>query len=247
MLKIAICDDDQTQLDELCAMLEAYSNRYATVEMQISRFSCAEALEQHRQARGGFTLLILDVLMPGCTGIEYARALRASGGAESIIFVTSSQDFALDAFSVEALQYIVKPISQEVLFAALDRVLAQQGSMEAKSVTVPLQSGVQRVHYHSIVYIECSYHQVFYYLTDGSCIKSRTIRQSFAEYITAILADERFIRTHYSFVVNKQHVARMEQHSFQMYGGHTVPIAKERLAKVKKSYFSFIDQTGEEM
>ena len=70
-------------------------------------------------------LVLMDIYMPKKIGIKAAKELRDMGNTSRIIFLTMSKEYALDAFSVDAVQYLIKPISEDILFPLLDRFLKE--------------------------------------------------------------------------------------------------------------------------
>jgi two-component system response regulator AlgR len=87
------------------------SGRHAT--------GCAEALERIGELSPD--ILLLDISMPGMNGMDLARVLRQGGASPAIIFCTAYQDQALNAFEVEAVDYLVKPVREERLEKSLDK------------------------------------------------------------------------------------------------------------------------------
>jgi two-component SAPR family response regulator len=75
-----------------------------------------------------FDIYCLDIMMPGFTGIDAAKEIRTFDKTAPILFFTSSPEFALESYSVKAINYVLKPISKEKLFFAFDELLEQDQS-----------------------------------------------------------------------------------------------------------------------
>lgn len=238
-MKIAICDDNKEELLRIYNMLNEYKERYPAFEIDVSAFSSVNELSKHKLCQ--YQLFILDILMPGTSGIDFASSLRASANNAAVVFVTSSTDFALEAYAVNAVQYLLKPINKEALFDVLDSVWLTVERKKADSIVVSTQDGIKNFYHHNIVFVECARHLAYFHMSDNTKFCSRTLRQSFVSYIAPLLADERFIHPHHSYCVNKEYVIKLNQRDFEMFGGHIVPIAKERFAEVKSSYLSYLD------
>lgn len=242
-MKIAICDDNLQELHHLVQLIEQYKLRSPSLEIEAEHFISIEQLL--KQATDKYDLLILDILMPQINGLEYVRALRTSGCQAAVIFVTSSPDFALDAFSVNATQYLMKPLHAETLYQALDTIIASLQLKKASSIVVSSPQGLKTLYYHNIKFVECTRHLAYFHLSDNSVVCSRTLRQSFLTYIAPILTDPRFIQPHYSFCINKDYVTKLNQKNFELHGGHIVPISKDRFTKVKADYLNYLDHYKE--
>lgn len=239
-LRIAICDDDEMELCQLLAAVHEYNECHPAMEINIDSFLSIDDLSNLPSGR--YDVLLLDILMPQMSGIDYMRLLREAGGCELVIFITASPEFALDAFAVNATQYLLKPITTASLFAALDKAFSLlRERARAGSFAVSTQYGVRNLYFHNIVLVECARHLTYFHMADGSTVCSKTLRQSFVSYISPLLLDDRFVHTHHSFIVNKDYVVKLNQRDFELYGGHIAPISKDRLADVKSSYLRYLD------
>ena len=104
---IAVCDDQIEELEKLTALLQAWqSDRRSDVRFQTFR-SGGQLLDAARAER--FTLYLLDVLMPGMTGMDAAREIRSFDAAADIIFLTTSPGFAYESYGVRAAAHLLKP------------------------------------------------------------------------------------------------------------------------------------------
>ena len=102
---IAVCDDQIEELEKLTALLQAWqSDRRSDVRFQTFR-SGGQLLDAARAER--FTLYLLDVLMPGMTGMDAAREIRSFDAAADIIFLTTSPGFAYESYGVRAAEYLL--------------------------------------------------------------------------------------------------------------------------------------------
>ena len=115
MLNILIIDDEQPARDRLRRMVADLPRFDVAGEAA----SSSEALERIRQLSPD--ILLLDISMPGMSGMALAGVLREGGASPAIIFCTAYQDQALKAFEVEAVDYLVKPVRAERLEKALDK------------------------------------------------------------------------------------------------------------------------------
>ena len=120
MNSIAICEDDSFTLEKLEEMARCYI-RSKGLHAAIRTFASGEEL---MQAPGEYDVVLLDLKLPGIDGVELAKKL---GGRSRIIFVTAYKEYALDAFDVGAVHYLVKPVAKEQLFLALDRARERLG------------------------------------------------------------------------------------------------------------------------
>jgi two-component system response regulator AlgR len=115
MLSILIIDDEKPARDRLYRLVEGFSGYSVAGEAA----SGAQALEQIRALKPD--ILLLDISMPGMDGMALARLLQEGGVSPAVVFCTAYQDQALNAFEVEAVDYVVKPVRAERLEKALEK------------------------------------------------------------------------------------------------------------------------------
>ena len=136
---IAVCDDQTEELKDLTELLGAWETDRGTPVRMKSFRSAAALLDAARHER--FTLYLLDIMMPGLNGMDAAREIRGFDKAADIIFLTSSPGFAYDSYSVQALEYLLKPIRAKTLYPILDRLeLRERRPQEARSRFAPAAS-----------------------------------------------------------------------------------------------------------
>ena len=120
-MKIALCDDDEKELSNIRSLLDSYQKTHnIPFTYQEYRSSCELALQASKER---FDIYLLDILMPHMTGMQLAREIRTFDHAADIIFLTTSSDFAVESYTVKATNYLMKPVSSNAFFAAMDDIL----------------------------------------------------------------------------------------------------------------------------
>ena len=128
MFHIAICDDEIEELDKAEHILEIYRKQHKTCDFSVQRFTDAEEMLQKIQKKEYVPdLLFMDIYLPDRLGIDVVKELRGMGNGCRIIFATTSTEYALEAFRVNADQYFVKPIMEKELFPVLDKLFEKVG------------------------------------------------------------------------------------------------------------------------
>ena len=123
MLKIAFCDDETQETRRLEALLEEYA---ADRGQDFAHTSYQSPVELMAEVEKGtrFDIILLDVLMPGENGMAAAREIREYDSNVKIIFLTSSTEFAVESYAVDAWYYQLKPIRREDFFRLMDSACA---------------------------------------------------------------------------------------------------------------------------
>ncbi|MEA5012226.1 MAG: response regulator, partial [Angelakisella sp.] len=151
MLQIAICDDNIDELSNMVQLIDLYrTSRHLNCEHTVfpNGFELVSALEKGKR----FDIYCLDIMMPGFTGIDVAKEIRGFDKTAPILFFTSSPEFALESYSVKAINYILKPISKEKLFFAFDELLEQiKLEKDEDAVIIKGNEGIQKILISSLI------------------------------------------------------------------------------------------------
>lgn len=203
MLNILIIDDEKPARDRLRRLLQAWSQYRVAGEAA----SGSKALEQIRELSPD--VLLLDISMPGMDGMALARVLQDSGVSPAIIFCTAYQDQALNAFEVEALDYVVKPVRPERLEKALEKAARFLNSGESPSEEHYLRSTVggkvvlTPVHRIICLLAEDKYTTVIH--EKGSTVVDDSLTE------LENLYPELFFRVHRNALISRKHLRGLER------------------------------------
>lgn len=150
-MKIAIVDDMPEDSDKLVALMERYL-REQTLVARVATYQSGEAFLADEKARE-YSVVFLDIYMGGLTGMEVASRLRELGATCPVIFLTTSQTHAVESYRVRALDYLIKPITYEMLKGTMDMLLCRQGKEEPYLVVKEGRS-LRRVPLAGIDYVD---------------------------------------------------------------------------------------------
>ncbi len=181
----------------------------------------------------GYDLIFLSAAGPRPNGIDTAAALRRAGCRASVVFLAAGPEYAMDAFGVSALQYFIPPVPAARLAETLDRVLLIR---RGPALAVSAKSGLIRIGFSEIEYVECTDHILHFHLTDGRLVRSTTLRVPLGAALAPLLADRRFYQPHRSYVVNLDAVRLLTEAEFCMNGGAKVPVPKGRAAQARAAF-----------
>lgn len=231
-LQIAICDDLEEERVILSRMLRNYARRQG-LSLQVHFFVSGEELQSVRRANA-CQVLFLDIYMPGISGVETARRLRAAGYGASIVFATTSTDHGVDSFEVRASDYLVKPFRQEEVDRALDWCLEHMPE-PLRSLSVYAEGETQEFPLASVLYIEVLGHQSHIHTLRQTVV----VRKSLDDLERAVDSPD-FFRCHRSFLVNLNHAERIESSDFLMSDGARIPISSANLPRARNIFTDWI-------
>lgn len=238
-MKIVICDDSIEYLSKIEKLLLKYKETYSHIEFEIEKYSDASKLFNKINKEELADIYILDMIMSRKSGIDIGNKIRNIDNDSVIIYITSSKDFALDAYQVHAIRYLVKPVPEDKFFEAMNYALSYADTKKDAVYLVKTKNGLVSLSYSQIEYIENSSRILDIYLTNGKSIQSIFIRKSFNEEIKEIIKYDNFLQIHKSFIVNLKYVKKIVKNSMVMESGKIIPISKNRISDVKKEYLLF--------
>lgn len=234
MITCAICDDDVTVSDTLFGLIREYS-----AELDCTAFTSPLELNSKISSGQRFDFYVLDIVMPGLTGIELAREIHTVDGDAVIIFLTSSDEYHRDAFELEALQYLDKPIDKNKLYRALDRAVKYIGENKAECLPVQTKSGFRNIEMKQIVYVESFRHVLTFHLADNSQVTTLDSSLSL-EKLLGTLHFPPFCAPYRGFVVNLNHTECLQKYVLVMTTGDQIPIPQKQFTKVRQQYSDYL-------
>lgn len=198
MISVAIVEDE----DQYAKQLEEYLRRYgkdSRTAFRIWRYADGDEIAENYS--GGFDLILMDIQMAFMDGMTAAEKIREKDRNVLILFITNRTDYAIRGYQVDALDYIVKPVTYFAFKTTLDRALSRLDRDESKVVILNLRSGFCRLHTDEIYYVESQGHTLVYHTARGE-YSLRDRMQSAEEK----LAGCGFFRCNKGYLVNLRHV-----------------------------------------
>ncbi len=238
MLRVAICDDEAAEVKRIEEFIKAYD------DLDVSAYTSSKELAWAIEDGKSFDLYLLDIVMPPPDGIELARLIRRSDETAAVIFLTSHEGHALDAFRVRASQYLTKPVSRETLRTELDSVLASVKAKYSKTFLLKTKSGIKTFPFHRIAYCELESRVLCCVTAGGEKHRSVTLRMPFDDAVSPLLDDGRFIRPHTSFAVNLDYTDSIQGDTIIMKNGSVIPITRRAAREVKAKYLQHFFKEG---
>lgn len=242
VMEITICDDSIKDLLNMEKLLLKYKSKYPDKNFTLEKYSDPSRLYQKIAAGKLTDIYILDMLMPKRTGIDLGRQIRMTGSENVIIYITSSEDYALDAYKVRAVRYLLKPLDENRLFEALDFAFSYTQTKTEPTYMIKTKNGLLTRACSKIEYIENAGRKLEIHLSDGEILKSLFIRRSFEEEIQELTVHKNFLLIHKSFLVNLNYVKQLTADSITMYSGRQLPVSRANSSKVKREYLLFVSE-----
>jgi DNA-binding LytR/AlgR family response regulator len=237
MLRIAVCDDDIADCDRIYGFVQDYINRNDLVA-DVRKYThpdlmLTESVFFHPN------IYILDIVMPMLTGLEAAKEVRWTQKNAQIIFATSEKSYALEAYDVSPINYILKPVDKNKLEQSLNRAISNIGPEDEQSITVKIKGGFATIRICDIMYVDCSNHKVTFHLLSNDPIATPTLRIGFAEYVEELLPTDMFLRCHESIVVNIAAIDKLVKYEIALRNKEIIPVSRNRYDEIASAYIDY--------
>ncbi len=224
-----LVDDEPLALN----VLENYIQYLPTLKLIGKCNNAFEAIKYIQE--GNVDILFLDIHMPQLTGTEFLKNLRTP---PKVIFTTAYKDFAIEAFDLDAVDYLLKPISLQRFIKAVSKVDSKAFQPMVQDIQTENNSGPSFLYFRSdrkmvkvflddILFIESLKDYIKIVLASG---KPLVVKQSISG-VEEMLPKNKFLRIHRSFIVSINKVNAYTQQDVEI-EGHEIPIGKAYLSQV---------------
>ncbi len=227
-MRIAICEDNEKELAYVSELLMEYQmDREVDMDCH-SYHSSTDFLCDVKS--GEYDLVLLDVVMPGISGVQAAQELRERDRNVRIIFMSFSPEFAVESYHVGAYYYLLKPLEADSLFPLLDRVREELYTQEEQGFVLKNRKGVVRIPFTGLEYVEVINKTVSFHLASGVIHEATAVLGEFEE---KLLDRPEFLKTHRSFLVNLNYVQAMDENCIVTRNNHRIPLSRQRRRQVQ--------------
>jgi DNA-binding LytR/AlgR family response regulator len=210
MIKAMAIDDEPLAL----SIIEKHISKIPFVELATSYTNAFEAIDQLNS--NTFDLLFLDIKMPDISGIEFLKSLKKP---PLVIFTTAYQEFAVDSYEFETVDYLMKPIEFGRLLKAVNKVSDRLKQQNDEFIFLKTSYEYVRLEVRNIKYLKAEGNYIKF-VSDKDIVLSRmTMQEAEVRFLTF-----GFKKTHRSFLVNPRMIDKIEKHQLTI-GSETIPIS----------------------
>ncbi len=237
MYRVAVCDNEETEIAKIRRGLSGWQVRHLNYELKIKSFTDAKDLiDLFQEGRYAPDVLFLDVYMPGASGIVVAKDIRDMGYEGEIVFITTSREHALEAFGVNALQYLVKPVEAQRLSSVLDMLFVSGREKRKDCILLRIDGRVCRISVDDIVYCEAQgKNQCLHLLHDVR----QQLHMSMLEIHDMLSERQKFVRVGVSYIVNLDHVDSLNAQKICLDNGENIFLPRGAYQPLREQYFHY--------
>ena len=242
LLKIVICDDEETAISIISASVEALFRSWG-VSVEIRKYVSAKACYEYI-AENYADLLFLDISMPECDGIEMAKRMTESDMEQcpDIVFVSSNQERVFDSFQVRPFGFVRKDQFMQDVSGVCRRYFEKRIAGDERNKKFELRDGhgISVLQAESIIYIESYRNTQTVYLNEEKIV----ILHSTMEQVTSQVLEFDFIRIHKGYIVGCMHIRKFGRKEVVLDNGITLPVGRMYYKDAMEKYMSYIRIKG---
>ena len=228
-MRIAICDDDLLEQEQLVQALWGWDPT-----RKAECFSDGVSLLEAAKALPPFSIAFLDIYLPGEDGMDVARTLRELSPETGIVFVTTSREHAIDAFSLNALHYLVKPVTTEGVTEAFRRLSALRANRR-ETISFNVGRDSYTVFLDQVCCLESAKHAVEVSLADGRRLKVWSTLNDLEKKL-----GDCFLKLNRGTLVNMDHIEQMGMDTCVLRNGTRLVISKQMRSAVRAAYNDYL-------
>ena len=198
MIKVAIVEDEHAYAMQLQDYLHQYEKENGEV-FEISLFSDGDEIVNKYKAV--YDIILMDVEMKFMDGMSAAEEIRKVDTEVVIMFITNMPQYAIRGYAVDALDYVLKPVSYFAFSQRLNRAISRMKKRETKTLSISIKGGTVRLDVSNVTYIESQGHTLIFHTVNGSHETSGTMKELEKE-----LFELNFYRGNKGYLINLAHV-----------------------------------------
>lgn len=223
-IKCLVVDDEELAR----TLLETYIGKLDFLELVSSVESPAEAMGHMRER--AVDLLFLDIQMPEIKGTDFARMIPET---TRVIFTTAYSEYALEGYELNALDYLLKPITFERFLVAVNKAKSLETNTQDDSITVKSGYDLHKIKYADILYIQSDSEYVVYHTAKGKIMSNQSLSA-----LEKKLPADMFMRVHRSYIVNRSWINALKGRDLVI-RDVAIPVSARYFEVVRKE---FLDQ-----
>lgn len=235
MKRIAVVEDEDNAAELLCSYIDRYS-RESGQEFEVVRFPTAvQFLAEYKAV---YAVVFMDIQMPQMNGMDASVELRKLDKTVSIIFITNLVQYAQRGYEVDAVSFLVKPVSYYDFYMKFEKALDVYVMNEERSITLSLPGGLCHISTDKLMYVEIIRHRLYYHLVDDVIEMTGVLSN-----VEQQLSEYGFLRCNNCYLVNPKFVVKVKGSDVQV-GNRTLQISRPKRAAFLAALANWFANTG---
>lgn len=234
MVSVAVVEDDPGYANRLKEYLKKYEEEYRE-PLTVTVYSDGDEIVE--DYRGQFDLILMDIEMRFMNGMTAAEQIRKQDSRVIIIFITNMAQFAIRGYAVDALDYVLKPVSYFAFSQRIRRAMERMKKREERYVIVNTRNGVHKIPVSKLYWIESQGHRLTYHTIDESWESTTT---SIGK-LEKELCGANFFRCNKCYLINLMHVTGIDKDDVIL-RDIRIPVSRSKKGELKKALIEYMGE-----
>ncbi len=235
MVRVALVEDDEVYRQELTGYLDRYS-RESGEKFHVTAFTDGAEIAEGYTA--DYDIILMDIVMTYMDGMKAAEAIRAVDSEVVILFITSTPQFVMKGYTVDALDYVLKPVSYFAFSQRIQRALERMKRRTRRYISLPFKGGMKKLDVSQITYIEVRDHDLIYHTAAGEFSAKGSLSD-----VESSLDAENFFRCNKCYLVNLEYVDSVENSAITV-GGDQIQVSRARKKALLDALNDYINEVS---
>lgn len=231
MVRIAVVEDEAACSEKICSYLRQYENE-KNEHFEITAFTDGDEITENYKAE--YDIILMDIQMRFMDGMSAAEAIREMDSEVVIIFITNMAQYAIRGYAVDALDYVLKPVSYFAFSQRLERAISRMEKRKGTYLAISLKGTMWKVDVSKVLYVESQGHNLLFHMAGDVCAGTGTMKE-----IEEKLAPHHFFRCNKGYLVNMEYVEGI-QDGCAVVHGEKLLISRARKADFMEALTQYV-------
>ena len=236
LFRIAVCDDTREELDRTCENLQTFfAGKGRGHDYEIDRFDHPDALLTAAEKKK-YHLFLLDILMPMINGVSAAREIQRENPNSYFVFISTTTDFSLEAFSVNAIHYLKKPYTFADFCTAMNRFMDRMSGYEQRYILLQDGTELREFDGNEVLYISADGKNSLVHLERKEPFLLRISLKNLSETISSY---QEMSKLGASYIVNLKNVRKLGSRELILSNGEILAVPRRVYSEFKQTYMEY--------
>ncbi|WP_099467645.1 LytR/AlgR family response regulator transcription factor [Konateibacter massiliensis] len=235
MIRVALVEDDSDYRKELISYLKQYETESGE-KINIVVFTDGDEIAEEYKA--DYDIILMDIEMKFMDGMTAAEKIRLVDSEVVIIFITNMPQFVMKGYTVDALDYVLKPITYFSFSQRIDRAIGRMKRRNEKYITITVKGGMQKINVSKIYYAEIQDHDLIFHTANGKVLTKGTMRE-----VEEMLKEDNFFRCNKGYLINLEYVQSILNNDVVV-GNDTLQVSRARKKTLLDALNDYMNEVG---
>ena len=235
MIRVALVEDDPNYRTELTEYLKRYEQESGE-KFRITVFTDGDEIAENYKA--DYDIILMDIEMTFMDGMTAAERIREVDSEVVIIFITNMPQFVMKGYKVDALDYVLKPITYFAFTQRIERAMERMRRRTSRFITITIKGGMQKLDISRITYVEVRDHDLIFHTVNGEILSKGSMKE-----LEEALEPEHFFRCNKCYLINLEYVESVQNNDVQV-GRDMVQVSRSRKKALMDALNNYMNEVG---